>query len=109
MYLVFERFLSDERQVVPDIDIDFQADERERVIQYICQKYGIQYAAMACTFVTFRARSALRNVGKALGLPPELLERTSSSIEPIKQAVSRTQRHFVKCWGSVLRLKSGGS
>jgi len=82
--LVFERFLSDERQVVPDIDIDFQADERERVIQYIYQKYGIQYAAMACTFVTFRARSALRDVGKALGLPPELLERTSSSIDTYK-------------------------
>lgn len=79
--LVFERFLSDERQVVPDIDIDFDAARREDVIQYVYQKYGVEQAAMACTFVTFRARSALRDVGKALGLPPELLERTSSSLD----------------------------
>jgi len=79
--LVFERFLSDERQVVPDIDIDFDAARREDVIQYVYQKYGVEQAAMACTFVTFRARSALRDVGKALGLPPELLERASSSLD----------------------------
>jgi len=81
--LVFERFLSDERQVVPDIDIDFDAARREEVIQYIYGKYGVEQAAMACTFITFtfRARSALRDVGKALGLPPELLERTASSLD----------------------------
>ncbi|HEX2618574.1 MAG TPA: error-prone DNA polymerase [Phototrophicaceae bacterium] len=79
--LVFERFLSDERQVVPDIDIDFDAARREEVIQYVYQKYGIEHAAMACTFITFRARSALRDVGKVLGLPPELLERTSTSLD----------------------------
>ena len=73
--LVFERFLADERRVTPDIDIDFDAARREEVIQYLYQRYGHRHAAMACTFVTFRARSALRDVGKALGLPVELLER----------------------------------
>jgi error-prone DNA polymerase len=73
--LVFERFLSAERAIVPDIDLDFQADRREEVIQYVYQRYGADHAAMACTFVTFRTRSALRDVGKALGLPPALLDR----------------------------------
>jgi error-prone DNA polymerase len=74
-HLVFERFLSDERSAVPDIDIDFAADRREEVIQYIYGRYGHQGASMACTFVTFRTRSAIRDVGKALGLPVELLDR----------------------------------
>lgn len=80
--LVFERFLSDERQATPDIDIDFDAARREEVIQYVYGRYGHDHAAMACTFVTFRARSAIRDVGKALGLPPELLDRVSSAINP---------------------------
>ncbi len=72
--LVFERFLSDERRSTPDIDIDFQADRREEVIQYVYGRYGADYTAMACTFVTFRERSARREVGKVLGLPPEVIE-----------------------------------
>jgi error-prone DNA polymerase len=79
--LVFERFLSDERQVAPDIDMDFDAARREEVIQYVYQRYGTAHAAMACTLVTFRARSALRDVGKALGLPPELLAGASSALD----------------------------
>ncbi len=78
--LVFERFLSEacteaaslkrpsERAITPDIDIDFQADRREEVIQYVYQRYGPEHTAMACTLVTFRARSAVRDVGKALGI-----------------------------------------
>jgi len=69
--LVFERFLSEERQAVPDIDIDFDAQRREEVIQYIYERYGSDHTAMACTFVTFRNRSALRDVGKALDMSPE--------------------------------------
>jgi error-prone DNA polymerase len=71
--LVFERFLSSERQVVPDIDIDFDAQRREEVIQYIYDKYGSDHTAMACTFVTFRTRSAIRDIGKALGLAPDVI------------------------------------
>jgi error-prone DNA polymerase len=71
--LVFERFLSRERQAVPDIDLDFDAARREEVIQYIYRRYGAAHTAMACTFVTFQRRSALRDVGQALGLAPELV------------------------------------
>ena len=79
--LVFERFLSSERRAVPDIDIDFQADRREEVIQYIYTRYGLAHAAMACTLVTFRARSAIRDVGKALGLPLDLLEHVTTTLD----------------------------
>ncbi len=79
--LVFERFLSAERQVVPDIDLDFQADRREEVIQYLYHRYGPDQTAMACTFVTFRQRSAVRDVGRALGLPLETLAQGSRLLE----------------------------
>lgn len=78
--LVFERFLSEERPNMPDIDIDFQADRREEVIQYVYTKYGRQRAAMACTFITFRSRIALREVGKALGLPEEMIDENAGRI-----------------------------
>jgi error-prone DNA polymerase len=79
--LVFERFLSESRQLTPDIDIDFDASRREEVIQYIYDSYGSDHAAMACTFVTYRARSALRDVGKALGLPAEQISQAAEAID----------------------------
>lgn len=79
--LVFERFLSPERPALPDIDLDFDAARREEVIQYIYDRYGEAHAAMACTFVTFRARSALRDVGKALGLGPDILAQAERVLE----------------------------
>ena len=79
--LVFERFLSPERRTPPDIDLDIAADRREEVIQYVMQCYGPDRAAMACTLVTFRARSAVRDVGRALGLPPALLERLVGALD----------------------------
>ena len=82
--LVFERFLSEERQTTPDIDIDFQADRREEVIQYIYGRYGPEYTAMACTLVTFRTRSALRDVGKALGLPVDVLRQGEQALKEDK-------------------------
>ena len=72
--LVFERFLSQERPSLPDIDIDFDALRREEVIQYVYQRYGRDHAAMACTFVTFQSRSAIRDVGRALEFPPDLID-----------------------------------
>jgi error-prone DNA polymerase len=78
--LVFERFLSGQEGIVPDIDIDFQADRREEVIQYVYERYGVEHAAMACTLVTFRSRSAWRDVGRALGLPPELVSRAVEAL-----------------------------
>lgn len=93
--LVFERFLSDERRAVPDIDLDFESERREEVIQYIYQTYGPTHVAMACTYITFRARSAVRDVGKALGLPPTIIaaaahtldsQQPPATLEPTDQA-----------------------
>ena len=70
--LVFERFLSEERQMTPDIDMDFDAETREEVIQYLYEKYGRTHAAMACTFVTYRHRSVIRDVAKAWGFAPAM-------------------------------------
>jgi error-prone DNA polymerase len=66
--LLFERFLSEERKEVPDIDIDFAHQDREKVIQYVYDRYGREHAAMAAEVITYRTRSAIRDVGKALGL-----------------------------------------
>jgi len=66
--LLFERFLSEERGEVPDIDIDFAHQDREKVIQYVYDLYGREHAAMAAEVITYRTRSAIRDVGKALGL-----------------------------------------
>ncbi len=71
--LVFERFLSEERVSVPDIDIDFQANRREEVIQYVYKKYGAAHTAMAATFVTYKRRLAIKDVGKSLGIPENIL------------------------------------
>jgi error-prone DNA polymerase len=68
MNLLFERFMSEERQEIPDIDIDFAHEDREKVIQYVYDRYGRTNAAMAAEVITYRTRSAIRDVGKALGL-----------------------------------------
>ncbi|RUO27056.1 error-prone DNA polymerase [Aliidiomarina minuta] len=67
--LLFERFISKERDEPPDIDVDFEHERREEVIQYIYSKYGRHRAALTATVITYRLRSALRDVGKALGFP----------------------------------------
>jgi len=69
MGLLFERFLSEERNEPPDIDVDFEHERREEVIQYIYQRYGRERAAIAATVIRYRTRSAVRDVGRALGLP----------------------------------------
>ncbi len=66
--LLFERFLSEERGEIPDIDIDFAHQDREKVIQYVYGRYGREHAAMTAEVITYRTRSAIRDVGKALGL-----------------------------------------
>ena len=68
MNLLFERFISRERNEPPDIDIDFEHERREEVMQYVYRKYGRDHAAMTATVITYRPRSALRDVGNALGL-----------------------------------------
>ncbi|MES2919323.1 MAG: error-prone DNA polymerase [Pseudomonadota bacterium] len=78
--LLFERFLSRERNEPPDIDVDFEHERREEVIQYIYGKYGRARAALAASVITYRTRSALRDVGKALGLDAALLEHLARSM-----------------------------
>lgn len=79
MAVLFERFISRERNEPPDIDVDFEHARREEVIQYIYKKYGRDRAALAASVVVYRPRSALRDVGKALGLDTGLVERLAKS------------------------------
>lgn len=79
MAVLFERFISRERNEPPDIDVDFEHTRREEVIQYIYKKYGRDRAALAASVVVYRPRSALRDVGKALGLDTGLVERLAKS------------------------------
>ena len=73
--LLFERFLSEERREAPDIDIDFAHRERERVIQYVYEKYGRDHAAMVCEQITYRGRSAVRDAARVLGFSVEQADR----------------------------------
>jgi error-prone DNA polymerase len=95
---------------VPDIDIDIATHRREEVIRYVYDTYGTEHAAMVCTYVTFQARNAIREVGKVLGLPPHVLDRMAKSVssyggvhamESLKEVAefrpyldSRAWRHF---------------
>jgi error-prone DNA polymerase len=81
MATLVERFISKERDEPPDIDVDFEHERREEVIQYIYQKYGRDRAALAATVVTYRPRSALRDVGKALGLSGLQVDRLAKSMQ----------------------------
>ena len=76
--LLFERFISAERDEVPDIDVDFEHERREEVIQYIYGKYGRDRAGLTATVVSYRTRSALRDVGKAMGLSGDVIGRLLS-------------------------------
>lgn len=75
MGLLFERFLSRERAEPPDIDLDIEHEKREEVIQHVYSKYGRDHAAMVANVIRYRPRSAVRDVGKALGLPETALDR----------------------------------
>jgi len=79
MNMLVERFISRARNEPPDIDVDFEHQRREEVIQYIYRKYGTRRAALAATLITYRSRSALRDVGRALGLDAALLEKLSGA------------------------------
>jgi error-prone DNA polymerase len=81
MSMLFERFISKERNEPPDIDVDFEHERREEVIQYLYRKYGRERAALAATVICYRPRSALRDVGKALGVEPAAIDRLAKSIQ----------------------------
>ncbi|MDH4124688.1 MAG: error-prone DNA polymerase [Gammaproteobacteria bacterium] len=81
MAMLVERFISKERNEPPDIDVDFEHERREEVIQYIYAKYGRERAALAATVITYRPRSALRDVGKVLGLSELQVGRLARSMQ----------------------------
>jgi len=99
MDLLFERFLSEERGEMPDIDLDLPSgDQRERAIQYIYERYGQLGVAMTANVVTYRGRSAVRDVGKALGFEEKELNRLTSQINPFEWRDSQDtlERRFIE-------------
>lgn len=78
--LLFERFVSEERREPPDIDVDFEHERREEVIQWVYETYGRDRAALCSTVIRYRAKGAIREVGKAMGLPEDLTKTLSSQV-----------------------------
>ncbi|GLQ07788.1 error-prone DNA polymerase [Sneathiella chinensis] len=78
--LLFERFISAERDEPPDIDVDFEHERREEIIQYIYNRYGRHRAGLAATVITYRTRSAIRDVGKAMGLSDDVVGALASTV-----------------------------
>ena len=102
-HVLFERFISRERNEPPDIDVDFEHDRREEVIQFIYAKYGRERAALTAVVTTYRMRSALRDVGKALDVAPVLVDRAA-------KAQSRLSRNILtadsEAWCQALGVQS---
>jgi len=80
MEMLFERFISRERNEPPDIDVDFEHERREEVIQYVYGRYGRHRAALAATVISYRPKSAVRDVGKAMGLDPDQIDRLAKGL-----------------------------
>ncbi|MEO6496922.1 MAG: OB-fold nucleic acid binding domain-containing protein, partial [Solirubrobacteraceae bacterium] len=87
--LLFERFINEGRTTYPDVDIDFASSRREEVIQYVYDKYGPDHTGMVCNVVTYRARSAVREVGYALGFPRPLVDRVAKALETYDSVMVR--------------------
>src|SRR6266446_3907140 len=122
MELLFERFLSEERGEWPDIDLDLPSgDRREKVIQYVYERYGRLGAAMTANVITYRGRSAAREVGKALGLPADVIERLAQLVsdweyqDPGDTLIAHLDeagcdpedpriRHFARLWPAIQDL-----
>jgi DNA polymerase III alpha subunit len=87
--LLFERFINEGRTTYPDVDIDFSSERREEVIQYIYNRYGPEHTGMVCNLVTYRARSAVREIGTALGFPRPLVDRVAKALETYDSVMVR--------------------
>jgi DNA polymerase III alpha subunit len=87
--LLFERFINEGRTTYPDVDIDFSSERREEVIQYVYERYGAEHTGMVCNVVTYRARSAVREVGYALGFPRPLVDRVAKALETYDSVMVR--------------------
>jgi error-prone DNA polymerase len=82
--LLFERFMNEKREELPDIDVDVESHRREEVLAHILDTYGAEQTAMCCMVDTFRARMAIRDVGKAMGLPPEEIDLVAKAFPRIR-------------------------
>jgi len=90
--VLFERFVSRERSEAPDIDVDFEHHRREEVLQYIYEKYGRDRAGMTAVVITYRVRSAIRDVAKALGLAPERIDVLAKNVEHFEEEPHLAER-----------------
>lgn len=90
--LLFERFISRERNEAPDIDVDFEHQRREEVLQYLYEKYGRERAGMTATVTTYRAKSAVRETGKALGASADAIERLAKIAESYSRQPEMLER-----------------
>ena len=119
MGLLFERFLSRERAEPPDIDLDIEHERREEVIQHVYNVYGRDHAAMVCNIIRYRPKSAVRDVGKALGIPETALDRAAKhlshygSVEadaPAQERADTTKPgHIPAPFGGVVTAMVGGA
>ncbi|WP_115719111.1 error-prone DNA polymerase [Gallaecimonas mangrovi] len=108
--LLFERFISKERQEPPDIDVDFEHERREEVIQYIYRRYGRTRTALTATVVSYRRKSAIRDIGKALGLETAMIESLLSQLdgrdklEPWREQLKRLCANRGGLWPDFIEL-----
>ncbi len=107
MDLLFERFLSEDRDEMPDIDLDIDARRREEVIQYVYRRYGRERVAMACNINTYHARSAIRDVGKVFGLSLEQVDRAAKAMDRHITDLSPQGVVTNHMYGGVPNVKSG--
>ncbi len=94
--LLFERFISRERNEAPDIDVDFEHQRREEVLQYLYAKYGRERAGLTATVVTYRLRSAVREVGKAMGVSADTID-TLAKYADSRDASEQASERFAEC------------
>ena len=92
--LLFERFISRERGEAPDIDVDFEHERREEVLQYLYEKYGRERAGMTAEVITYRPKSAVRDVGKALGLSLDRVDALAKTVEHSRHGGDLLSRRF---------------
>ncbi|HEY7702125.1 MAG TPA: PHP domain-containing protein, partial [Candidatus Limnocylindrales bacterium] len=107
--LLFERFINPGRTTYPDVDIDFSSARREEVIQYIYRRYGPEHTGMVCNLVTYRARSAVREVGYALGFPRPLVDRVAKALETYDSVMVRRDLEADGGFAEFFRRSGDGS
>jgi DNA polymerase III alpha subunit len=106
--LLFERFINEGRTAYPDVDIDFSSERREEVIQYVYARYGPEHTGMVCNLVTYRARSAVREVGYALGFPRPLVDRVAKALETYDSVMVRRDLEADGGFGEFFRRPGEG-